>query len=191
MMRKYPVLRGLSALARLVGWVGLILAGILMLIGVAQFLSSVNSTSQYQSGMGYFGVYTSFAAFSLGLGLLIGSIYLIILGEIIEVFVDIEGNTSETVRLLRLVTGSAPEQRMVTGASPSAASEPPRVVERKPLPAGFQEAKRRVEAGDEVFHSTEGVGVVVRPGRDRYFVWVRFQDSQEEKEMERFGLYQK
>jgi hypothetical protein len=82
MMRKYPVLRGLSALARLVGWVGLILAGILILIGVAQFLSSVNSTSQYQSGMGYFGVYTSFAAFSLGLGLLIGSIYLIILGPV-------------------------------------------------------------------------------------------------------------
>jgi hypothetical protein len=190
-MRKYPVLRGLSGLARFIGWAGLILGGIMVFVGIIIILSAASSMSQYPGGMGIFGFYSGFGALSVGVGLSIASIYLIILGEVINVFLDIEGNTSATVHFLKSLIAGRLANDPTSGTPGSAAVEPSRSVERKSVPAGFRETNRRAEAGDEVFHPVEGLGVVTRPGRNRYFVWVRFQDGQEEKEMERFSLYQK
>jgi hypothetical protein len=189
-MRKYPVLRGLSGLARFIGWAGLVLGGVCLIVGLLEVLSANVSAPRYQGDAGILGFYSGLGAFSVGVGLSIASVYLIILGEVINVFVDIEDNTSETVRLLRSLVGTRLDDRMTVDSSRSAEAEAPKV-ERRPVPAGFQEAKRKIEVGDEIFHPTAGLGVATRPGRDRYFVWVRLHDTQQEKELERFGLYQK
>ena len=60
-----------------------------------------------------------------------------------------------------------------------------------PVPEGYQERHRRLRVDDRVFYPTEGEGVVVGPCQDRHFVKVRFNESDDEKMMESFGLYLK
>ncbi|HVC61782.1 MAG TPA: hypothetical protein VND19_15635 [Acetobacteraceae bacterium] len=177
-MGRYPVLQSLSGLARFLGWVGVILGGLTVVVGVIQLLASVNSNELV--------AYAGLVEIGSGLSFIIASLMLILLGEVIKVFVDIEGNTSETTRLLKLYL---PPEAEGPKAAEAAAPEPQVVI--KSIPAGFRQSNRRAESGDPIFHPTEGLGVVSRPGRSRYFVVVRFEDSDEEKEVERFGLYHK
>jgi len=43
--------------------------------------------------------------------------------------------------------------------------------------------------GQRVFGTRDGEGVVIGPGRSRYFVRVRYIETNLEKEEEAFGLY--
>lgn len=177
-MGRYPVLQSLSGLARFLGWAGAILGGLTFVIGVIQLLAAANSNELV--------AYAGLVEIGSGLSVVIASLVLILLGEVIKVFVDIEANTSETTKLLALYL--MPEAERAKAAE---AAAPATQVVIKSTPAGFRQSNRRAEPGDQIFHPTEGLGVVSRPGRSRYFVVVRFEDRGEEKEVERFGLYQK
>ena len=182
-MHKYPALATISKLATVVGWVAFAVAIIILLIGIVEVLVGSGITQQGSFGNYYnpdpFMVYRGIVLAGAGVSLFIVSIILILIGEVIKVFIDIEANTSETARLLR-----ADVDPSIQPAPTSVSQE----LNRQPIPQGFTQGSGRVRVGDQVFHPVEGLGVVSDDG-DRHFTFVLFQSSGEEKRMERIGLY--
>jgi hypothetical protein len=95
-MHKYPALSSLSSLARVIGWIAVAVAGIMALIGLVEISSGLN-----QNNNNPFAVYSGVVLLSTGGSLFILGLILVLIGEVIHVFIDIEANTAETANLLR------------------------------------------------------------------------------------------
>src|SRR5690242_19070666 len=90
-MSKYPVLGTLASIARALGWIAIILGGIVLLVSLSGLSSASSSPSGFMGGILGFVVAIVIAGFGLSL---------VIVGELIQVFLDIEENTRETVKAL-------------------------------------------------------------------------------------------
>ncbi len=110
-MEKYPLLRGLAGLARIVGWLGIIGGGGALLVGALVY-GSTFQTNQY-------GTYNSdpmLAAKSI-FAMAGGAIFftlatlLALIGEVIKVFIDIEDNTGQALRAIQNIAGTSPTRR--------------------------------------------------------------------------------
>src|SRR5271165_1587747 len=95
-MHKYPALSGLSSLARVIGWIAFVVAGIMILVGLVEVSSGLSPNNGDP-----FAVFRGVALLSGGGSLFVLAVMLILVGEVIKVFIDIEANTSETTSLLR------------------------------------------------------------------------------------------
>ncbi|HVB18159.1 MAG TPA: hypothetical protein VNF04_16610 [Stellaceae bacterium] len=169
-MEKYPALRTVAGFLKVVGWLSFGLGVVCVFIGILIILG--NSTDSFPTVRG-FGLMMSGAILGL-FGLMVAAN-----GELIGVFIDIEANTRKSP---------------IVGIADTVREYPPPVsapAAARPVPSGYQEHQRRLRVGDRVFHPLGGEGVVVAPGRDRYFVRVRFEGDAEDREMESFGLYLK
>lgn len=89
-MDKYPILRMVSTLVRIVGWVFLIISAILFFVGLANL-----------GGNSILGTVGGILAIVNSLSLALFSLILIVIGEAVQVFIDIEKNTSMTAVLIR------------------------------------------------------------------------------------------
>jgi hypothetical protein len=88
-MDKYPILRMVSTLVRIVGWVFLIISAILFFVGLANL-----------GGNSILGTVGGILAIVNSLSLALFSLILIVIGEAVQVFIDIEKNTSMTAVLI-------------------------------------------------------------------------------------------
>jgi hypothetical protein len=152
-MVNYPVLSGLSASARIIGWIMLIIAGLMCLTGGGQLATSMKSAVHNPYGTNPFDLYRSISLLAGGASLLIVSLLLIIVGEVIKVFTDIEKNTSQTVKHLAELIRKAnmpPALQAQTSPSPSAAR----------TPAVSQEVQGTIDLAKQ-----SGYAVNVRPDR--------------------------
>ncbi|MGH7084865.1 MAG: hypothetical protein ACREFN_07720, partial [Acetobacteraceae bacterium] len=142
-MEKYPVLRGISGFVRFVGWGALIVSGVLCLVGFINVISG----STYQALL-------SIIIIGSGLSLGLFSLIVILIGEIFQVFIDIEHNTYETANLIRwLCSQDSINERMDRARGEAIAiSEPPPLMDLKPVPEGFQQEHRKLRVNDRVFH---------------------------------------
>ena len=100
-MHKYPVLSGISAFTRFVGWIALCKAGLMCIVGLIQIAQSLSTTAQNPYKSNPLELYGRISLLIGGISLLIFSLILIIVGEVIKVFVDIEHNTSQTVKAIQ------------------------------------------------------------------------------------------
>jgi hypothetical protein len=103
-MRKYPVLSGIKMLLLVIGWIALCLSVPTCLIGVVQVVDSISSAARNPYETNALELYTRLSILFAGIGLLSGSLVVIVTGEVIKVFIDLESNTSEASRLLRDLT---------------------------------------------------------------------------------------
>jgi hypothetical protein len=90
-MNKYPALSFVSAIVKFVGWLGVIIAVIMLFVGIGIIMDSRNNS---------FGAYSGTMSIISSFCIAIGSLMIILVGEGIKVFLDIEKNTSETAKLL-------------------------------------------------------------------------------------------
>jgi hypothetical protein len=64
--------------------------------------------------------------------------------------------------------------------------------EARSIPPGFVQVEhKKLSAGQVIFDPVDGEGVVIGPGRNRYFVRARYTETNVENEREAFGLYYK
>ena len=106
-MNKYPVLSGISVLARIVGWVLLIISGIMCLIGLIQTIGSIASAANNPYRSNPLDLYQGVSLLVGGGSMLVLSLILILVGEIIKVFTDMEHGISNTVKLLGQLKGAS------------------------------------------------------------------------------------
>ena len=90
-MNKYPVLSGVSVLARIVGWVLLIISGIMCLIGFVQTIGSIPSAANNPYRSNPLDLYQGVSLLVGGGSMLVLSLILILVGEIISVLARIFG----------------------------------------------------------------------------------------------------
>jgi hypothetical protein len=100
-MYKYPVLRTLALVARVCGWIAIVIAGLLCLLAIFGS-SDVSQNNPLGSSSGNDAIVRILlvvvALVIAGFGL-----WLVILGEMIQVFLDVEENTRDSVTRLRAV----------------------------------------------------------------------------------------
>lgn len=100
-MYKYPVLRTLAFIARVFGWIAIAIGALYFLLCLLSVLGIFSAPGQPESqGQSALTAILQFAA-----ALFIGAfgLWLVILGEMIQVFLDIEENTRDSVTKLRAV----------------------------------------------------------------------------------------
>ena len=150
MHEKYPVLSGVSGLARIVGWVFLLIGGLIVLFGIVRLLTDQNQL--YQGAL-------SFQALSIigtGVSQVFFSLLLIIIGGAVKVFIDIEHNTS------RLIADSPP-------------STPVDTINSSTLMTG--EPALYYAVGQRVVHSHWGKGEVTKSFKPSALSRVRFDNG--------------
>ena len=153
-MGKYPVLQGLSGLARFVGWLAICVAGILVIYGLVKLSEYKNDPRD---------AFTGILNIGSGLGIAMLALMVILVGEAIKVFVDIEGNTSEAVRILRdlqkaevgLVT-----DRVVASAKPSV------MVASAPRSDNSPPVAREQMSADDIIADAQAAGYTVTTRND-------------------------
>ena len=153
-MGKYPVLQGLSGLARVVGWLAICIAGILVIYGLVKL-------SEYKNDP--IGAFTGILNIGSGLGIAMVALIVILVGETIKVFVDIEGNTSEAVRILRdaqKAEVALANDRIVTGAKPSV------VVASARRSDGSLPVAREQMSADDIIAEAQAAGYTVTTRSD-------------------------
>jgi hypothetical protein len=131
MEEKYPVLAGVAVLARVAGWIVLGIAGFIFLSGLFGLMGSYNPIDQGRSMLSVVSA----------IGIIPFAVMLILVGEAVKVFVDIEHNTAQIVVALggglTGITGDA-----ATVSVPTASD-------------------LRIALGGRVMHNRFGVGVIV------------------------------
>jgi hypothetical protein len=92
---KYSLLKGMSVIARLAGWIGLLGAVILAFAGGSKV------------GNGY-GAESFAGMVMLGGAAIIFTLctFIVLLGEVVQVFIDTESNTDRAARFLERIAGS-------------------------------------------------------------------------------------
>jgi len=98
-MSKYPVLRTLAFIARVSGWIAIALGGFVLLLGL--FHGDVSQTNPFGSSSGSQAVVERIVACVVAIVIAGFGLWLVIIGELIQVFLDIEENTRETALGLR------------------------------------------------------------------------------------------
>ena len=172
-MGKYPVLNAIAAIARFVGWLGLIIGGFMFVLGAADFFANVRTgPGSYGGGpfRGYFGMMELVG----GLSLAMGALMVIALGETIRVFVDIEANTSEATRLLRekseISRGQPGDLRGDTAREPHSRPQA-QSIERVSLPWKLNDEDE--EAAQIIIHMTKQQGWIVNKPQEHMFVFAK------------------
>lgn len=105
-MGKYPALNTISGVVRAAGWVAIAGAVIVFVVGLRQL-----PKQNFESMLGIMAMIQAFSIAVLGL-------MLVLIGEAVRVFIDIEANTSEAARRLAGTQHSATSQTWA--ASPTA-----------------------------------------------------------------------
>lgn len=123
-MQKYPSLSGIAAVARVVGWIVLVISSLMCLVGLARIMEAAgNRNSNPFDAMGGVGLLTG------GGSLLSLSIILIIIGGVVQVLIDIEHNTSVSASAAltpsKLASSSPvhPRAAIVTQTSPATSGQ--------------------------------------------------------------------
>ncbi|HTU54356.1 MAG TPA: hypothetical protein VMF62_10325 [Acetobacteraceae bacterium] len=91
MRRRYFVLRAFSLILRILGWIGVIVGLILFVVGLVELLRSSSDVGNMLIARDVLGG---------GIGLVITGLILVLYGELIEVFFDIEANTRRTAEAI-------------------------------------------------------------------------------------------
>jgi hypothetical protein len=128
-MNKYPVLERISQIARAVGWIALFPTGLISLTGAANVLG-VTSWGAAQGLNPWYGV----AVFVFGGTMLLGSLMLIIIGELTRVFMDIEHNTFEVARAALSMAAPTPTPAQSASASVLRDRREAQLANRDPAP---------------------------------------------------------
>ncbi len=212
-MTKYPALQAVSVILRVLGWIGAVVSGMILVIGLFSLVAAPTDNDGSMGGNALTGS-LSLLAVAGAFSCLAVSFMLVVFGEVIKVFVDIERNTCEAAQLLRsyqlkfhnrddktsalaanevLPKVDEASGNSVFEATEGASEDAPLDwhSEEKAPPIGFQRLRRRAEVGDSIFHIRHGLGTVTGPGRSYFFVRVRFGKGGRETEVDRTSLYQK
>jgi hypothetical protein len=98
-MNKYPVLSGMSMIARVVGWIALCLAGLMCLIGLIFMPGFSIAAARTSYASNPFDLYLGICLLTGGGILLVMSLILLMTGEIVRVVIDAQHRLFESARV--------------------------------------------------------------------------------------------
>lgn len=103
-MDKYPALQTAARLARIIGWLGLFIAGLLFLYGLYQLVTGLSATDTQTADQAtsILGLVAGGLKVWAALSLAFVSLILVLVGESVQVFIDIEANTRLSCERLRV-----------------------------------------------------------------------------------------
>ncbi len=94
-MSKYPVVRTIAALLRFIGWVAVILAILVLTWGIVDFARAFQAynNNQYSASIPLEAI-QGLAKIGVALGIAFAGLISIFIGEVAQIFIDVEENTS-------------------------------------------------------------------------------------------------